>query len=291
MVRSSSKSTGVVLVTGGTGKTGGALAGLLRRQEVAVRVGSRHPAAGGSDAIRFDWDDPTTHAPALRGIDRVYLVPPPSAVDPVPVVRPFLAEAERSGVRRVVLLGSAVEFPDAPGRLELEDEVRRRPGWVVLRPSGFMQNFLRPHPTALGIRDRGEIRTSAGSGRDGWIDVRDVAASAAAVLGDPPREVDGDQVLTGPEALSYADAAGVIAAATGRPVRVIDADVAEMAAHFRELGVPASFADTLAGAEIGVAEGHADQVTTVVQDLTGRPPRSFADFVGEHVGEWAVPTD
>jgi uncharacterized protein YbjT (DUF2867 family) len=278
-----------VLVTGGTGKTGGALAELLRRRDVVVRVGSRHPAPGRPDAVRFDWDDATTYAPALHGTDRVYLVPPPSAIDPLPVVGPFLAEAERAGVRRVVLLGSAVEFPDAPGRLELEDEVRRRPGGIVLRPSGFMQNFLRPHPTALGIRDRGEIRTSAGSGRLGWIDVRDVAAAAAAVLGDPAREVDGDQVLTGPEALSYADAAEVIAAGTGRPVRVVDVAVDEVAAHFRELGVPASFADMLAGAEIGVGKGDADRVTTAVADLTGRPPRSFADFVREHVDEWAAP--
>src|SRR3954447_17464000 len=159
-----------VLVTGGTGKTGGALVEVLRKRDVAVRVGSRNPAPGESDAVRFDWHDDTTHAAVLDGMDRVYLVPPPWAVDPVPLVGPFLAEAERSGVRRVVLLGSAIEFPDAPGRIELEDHVRQRSGWVVLQPSGFMQNFLRPHPTARGIRAHGEIWTSARSGRVGWID-------------------------------------------------------------------------------------------------------------------------
>ncbi|WP_198961539.1 hypothetical protein [Pseudonocardia sp. MH-G8] len=76
--------------------------------------------------------------------------------DPISLVGPFLAEAERSGVRRVVLLGSAIAFPNAPGRIELEDRVRRQPGWVALRPSGFMENFLRPHPTAQGIRERGD---------------------------------------------------------------------------------------------------------------------------------------
>ena len=155
-----------VLVTGGTGKTGGALVEVLRERDVAVRVGSRNPAPGESDAILFDWHDDTTHAAALHGMDRVYLVPPPSAVDPMPVVAPFLAEAERSGVRRVVLLGSAIEFPAVPGRLDLEEHVRQRSGWVVLQPSGFMQNFLRPHPTARGVRDT--ARSGPRRGRGAW---------------------------------------------------------------------------------------------------------------------------
>ena len=71
-----------VLVIGATGKTGSALLDLLRARAEPVRPASRTPAA--ADAIRFDWDDIATHGPALDGVDRVYLVPPPSAVDPVP---------------------------------------------------------------------------------------------------------------------------------------------------------------------------------------------------------------
>lgn len=277
-----------VLVTGGTGKTGGALVQLLRRREVTVRVGSRNPPATQPDAVRLDWYDDTTYRAALHGMDQVFLVPPPAAIDPVPLVGPFLTEAERSGVRRVVLLGSAIEFPDAPGRLELEDRVRQTGGWVLLRASGFMQNFLRPYPVARHIHERGEIRTSARSGRVGWIDTRDVAASAGAVLAGPGQDRDDDYVLTGPQALSYSEAAGIIAAECGRPVAVIDADVDEVAAGLRDAGVPPSFADRLARAETGVRAGHAAQVTTSVSELTGRPPRTFSDFVREHADEWAA---
>jgi len=87
-----------VLVIGATGKTGSALLDLLRARAEPVRPASRTPK--GEDAVRFDWDDTTTHGPALDGVDRVYLVPPPSAVDPVAVVEPFLVEARRRGIRR-----------------------------------------------------------------------------------------------------------------------------------------------------------------------------------------------
>ncbi|MBA6436071.1 NAD(P)H-binding protein [Streptomyces sp. GMR22] len=277
-----------VLVTGGTGKTGSALVELLRGNGVPVRVASRTPPAGDPDAIRFDWDAPATHTAALRGMDRVFLVPPVESVDPMPPVGPFLAEARRLGVRRVVLLGSAIVLPNAPGALELAARVRARPGWVVLRASGFMQNFLSPHPVGERIRRHGEIRTAAGDGRVGWIDARDIAAAASALLADPDIEPGDrrDYLLTGPKGLSYQDAAAIINARTGRSVRVVTIGADEQAAHYRAAGMSAEFAAALAAVESGIRAGREDQVSTAVLDLTGRPPRTFAAFVQEHAGEW-----
>ncbi|WP_242893053.1 NAD(P)H-binding protein [Actinomadura litoris] len=277
-----------VLVTGGTGKTGRPLVDVLRRVGVPIRVASRHPSAHDPDAVRFDWDDPATHADALRGMDRIYLVPPVNSVDPMPRVGPFLDEAERLGVRRVVLLGSAIVLPDAPGPLELAERVRSRPGWAVLRPSGFMQNFVGAHPVAERIRRDGEIHTAAGDGRLGWIDARDIAAAASALLTGPldpggPR----DHLLTGPAALSYRDAAAIITARTGRPIRVRHIGVDELAGNYQAAGIPKVFATALAGVDAGIKAGREDLVSTAVLDLTGRPPRSFADFVQDHAGEWA----
>lgn len=279
-----------VLVTGGTGTTGSAVVELLRGSGVPVRVASRTPSPADPDAVPFDWFDRATHPAALRGTDRVYLVPPPLTLDPMPLVGPFLAEAERLGVRRVVLLGSAIELPNAPGAMELAERVRARPGWVVLRPSGFMQNFLAPHPLGERLRRHGEIRTAAGSGRLGWIDARDIAASASALLTDPDPRPDGgrDHLLTGPKALSYPDAAAIVAAQTGRPIRVEHTGVADVALGYRAGGIPAPFADALAAVDAGIAVGREDRVSTAVLDLTGRPPRTFAEFVRDHAAEWAT---
>ena len=275
-----------VLVTGATGKTGTALVETLRAHSVPVRAGSRRASAQDPDAIRFDWDDPATHSAALRGIDRVHLVPPPSALDPLPVVEPFLAEARRAGVRRLVLLGSGIVFPGAPGRLELAARVSQQPGWVVLRVSGFMQNFLRPHPLGEGIRLRGEIRTCAGDGRVGWIDVPDIAEAAAALLSAPDLDAADDYQLTGPKALSYPEAAAIITAESGRPVRVHHLSVDDMAAGYRAAGLPSSFAASLAADGLGTKAGDDAQITTSVLDLTGHPPRTFNEFVRRNMSEW-----
>ncbi|MDH6624250.1 uncharacterized protein YbjT (DUF2867 family) [Streptomyces sp. LBL] len=207
----------------------------------------------------------------------------------MPLVGPFLAEAQRSGVRRVVLLGSAIVLPNAPGALELAEWVRARPGWVVLRASGFMQNFLRPHPLGERIREHGEIRTAAGAGRLGWIDARDIAAAASALLTDPAVDAGGqrDYLLTGPKALSYGDAAAIITDRTGRPIRMLHIGADELAGTYRAAGMPGGFAAALAAVEDGIKAGREDLVSTAVLDLTGRPPRPFAEFVQDHATEWA----
>lgn len=275
-----------VLVTGGTGKTGKTLVRELRAAGVRARAASRNPAAADPDAIRFDWSDPTTFGPALDGMDRVFLLPPVESVDPLPLVEPFLRQARRAGVRRLVMLGSAIVLPNAPSAVEMAARVRARPGGVVLRASGFMQNFLRPHPLAEHIHRHGVIRTAAGDGEVGWVDARDIAASAAALLADPGVDARSDYLVTGPHGMSYPQAARIITARTGRQVRVERMTEQEQSAAYRASGMPAEFAAALAAVERGIKEGREDQVSTAVLELTGRPPRAFADFVSEHADEW-----
>ncbi|GAB3457986.1 NAD(P)H-binding protein [Streptomonospora sediminis] len=237
-------------------------------------MAARTPGPGG---VPFDWADPATHARALAGAAAVYLVPPPLTLDPLAMVGPFLAEARAAGVRRVVLLGSLAVLGDGSGAAGLDAAVRSFPEWALLRPAGFMQNFTGVHPVAAGIRARGEIRSATGSGRLGWIDAADVAAVAAEVL-LAPEAVAGEYELTGPESLGYAQVAAIIAAATGRPVRHVPAPVAELVRRNLDAGMPESFAAALVGVDTAIAAGREDRVTDTVQRLTGRPPRSFADF-------------
>ncbi len=275
----------VVLVIGASGTTGRVVADLLRQRGERVRAASRAPSAG--DGVRFEWEDLRTHGAALAGVDRVYLVPPPSAVDPLPLVEPFLAEARRRDVARLVMLGSGLEFPLAPGRLELAARVRAQYGWTVLNPTGFMQNFLRPHPLGTAVRDRAEIATASGSGRMAWIDARDVAETAVTALIERADPMLADELqLTGPRTLGYGDVAAMIAAETGRSVAITDLTPDALAERYQAAGLPKRFAASLAAIEDDVRLGRYDFVTSAVLDLTGRPPRTFENFVSEHAGEW-----
>jgi uncharacterized protein YbjT (DUF2867 family) len=149
-----------------------------------------------------------------------------------------------------------------------------------------MQNFLRPHPLAEHIHRLGEIRTAAGDGKLGWVDARDIAASAAVLLADLDMDARSDYLITGPHGMSYPQAAQIITAQTGRQVRVERITEEEQAAAYRASGMPAQFADALAAVERAIKTGREDQVSTAVLDLTGHPPRTFTEFVSDHADEW-----
>ncbi|MYX94289.1 NmrA family NAD(P)-binding protein, partial [Streptomyces sp. SID486] len=235
----------------------------------------RHATAvPGAEPVAFDWHAPDTHAAALDGVDRVYLVPPPGDPDPAAVMLPFLDRARRAGVRRAVLLSSSAVPAGGPATGAVH---RALPGlieeWAVLRPSWFMQNFTGAHAHADSVRREGVLRTATGNGRVGFVDAEDIASVAARALTDE-HAPDTDLVLTGPEALSYDEVAALLTEVTGRTV-VHHRLSCERLRDLLAAQLPPEFAAMLAGMDRDIAAGAEDRVTDTVRAVTGRPPRSL----------------
>jgi uncharacterized protein YbjT (DUF2867 family) len=278
--------SGPVLVTGATGTTGRQLTGLLRARGARVREASRHPRPGTDPgaAVLFDWGDPATYPAALDGVSGLYLLRPPRAADAAPLVERFLAAARTAGVRRIVLLHSVVA--GRAGMPEIRQAVEETaPEYAILQPSWFMQNFTGTHPTAVALRERGEIATATGEGRVGFIDARDIAAVAATALlaPDPPNT---RYVLTGPETLSYSQVAAILSGITGRTIRHTALTAGQLTARWAAAGLPENLAAAAADLDIAISRGDYDYTAPDVQDLTGQPPRSFRDFASEHRDSW-----
>jgi uncharacterized protein YbjT (DUF2867 family) len=267
--------TGTTLVTGATGTTGSRVTAQLTAAGHRVRAASRRGTpVPQAEPVRFDWYDPATHADALAGVDRVYLVPPVGDPDPASVMLPFLRRARAAGVGRAVLLSSSAipEGGPAVGAVHraLPDLFN---AWAVLRPSWFMQNFTGTHLHAVGIRDTGTLHTAAGKGRVGFVDAEDIAAVAVRALTDV-RSPDSDLVLTGPQALSHDDIAAIVTEVTGRPVVHRHLTHEQQCERLAPL-VGREFAELLAGMDRAIAEGAEDRTTDVVRRVTGRPPHDF----------------
>ncbi|MDA4107180.1 NmrA family NAD(P)-binding protein [Mycolicibacterium holsaticum] len=275
-----------VLVVGATGTTGAAVIDELRRfPDLSVRTATR-AAAAPTDLEHhvFDWFDDDTWRPTLDGADRLFLLAPIGHPDPVTVVGPFAELAMASGVRRVVMLSSSAVACGDAGLGAVDALVRSTfPEWEILRPSWFMQNFVGNHPLAESIRATGEFITATGDGKLAFIDAGDIGRCAAALLAAPGSTID-EHVLTGPQALSYDEAAAVMSNVTGRrvthravaPERYIDRLVGA--------GYDAEFAAGLVALDGLVRDGAQSRVTDAVERLTGNAPRSFEDFLRSRRG-------
>ncbi|MFD0481405.1 NAD(P)H-binding protein [Kineococcus sp. GCM10028916] len=268
-----------VLVTGGTGTTGSRVARGITAAGAVSRIASRSAAAPGQ--VRFDWADPATHGPALSGVEAAYLIAPVGVADPAPLVQPFLETAAAAGVARLVLLSSsAVQESDQPGLGDLHRRVRASGlEWAVLRPSWFMQNFTGQHAASVAA---GEVVSATGSGRVGLIDAADIAAVAVrALLDETPHNTD--LVLTGPQALDYAEIAEALTRALGHHVAHRAVTPAALSHHLTSLGVPPQWSDVLAALDDDISRGGQDFTTSTVADVIGRPPHSFADYLTDHL--------
>ena len=207
------------LVLAGTGKTGSRVAAKLTRLGLGVRTAARNGAE-----VRLDWDDPTTHSPALADVDRVYLVAPVMRTDFADQVSSFLDLAEAAGVRHVTYLsafGIDKAAPQVAHRaVELDLIGRGAITHSILRPAWFMQNFSEMFLKPVG----GVIAVPTGDGAEAFVDAEDIAAVAAATLASPDAHASAEYAPTGPEALTVNAAADIIAGVTGQPARHNDID-------------------------------------------------------------------
>lgn len=263
-------SDALILVLGATGKTGRRLVARLRDQGRNVRAASR------SGETRFDWNDRATWAPALEGVTALYLVGPP---EPEPIAD-FVAQAAAAGVRRfVVLSGRGVEvFGDSfePSMAEAERVVREAGvDWTVIRPNNFSQNFDEDI-FAAPLRE-GRLALPVGDVPEPFIDVEDIADVAAALLTEDGH-TGRTYVLSGPRALSFAEAVAELAEAWGRPMRFEDVSADAYVAELAGQSVPEELARPLANVLVWLREGHNATPTPDVRNILGREPRDFTAY-------------
>jgi len=158
--------------------------------------------------------------------------------------------------------------------------------YTILRPTGFMQNFV--NYDAARIVATGAIRAPLGDARVSWIDVRDIAAVAAAVLCEEEHE-GRIYDLSGPEALSHYEIATKLSSAVGREIRYAPLSDAEAFREMLARGLPASAARSMLSLYQAYREAGTGPVTGWVEILTGRSPRSFDAFAQEHADRFRSP--
>lgn len=260
------------LVLGGTGKTGGRLVRRLTQMQMPVRVGSR------SAGVPFDWEQPTTWGPALDGARAVYIAYQPDVAVPgaAETIGELTALAAGRRVRQLVLLSGRGE-PEAETCEKVFASTCASAGvtWTVLRCNWFSQNFSEGY--LLGPVLEGEVALPVGDVGEPFLDADDVADVAAAVLtGDE----HASQVyeLSGPRALSFAEAVEEIAAATDRDIRFARVTPEGYAAAMTADGTPADVVELVTYLFATVLDGRNTRPVGGVQQVLGRPPREFATY-------------
>lgn len=280
-----------IAVLGATGRVGGSVLRQLSAAGQPVRALVRDPGrlAAECETAVVDLRRPETIGPALDGCERAFLAMA-DAPDQTDLELAFVRAAKDAGVRRLVKLSAQSAGLDPPvsvGRWHrpVEEAIEgSRIDYTILRPTFFMQTFLQ---FASDIAAKGKFVAPCKRGKVAFVDVDDVAAVAASVL------ASGDHAgailtLTGPEAITFAEAGDRIGAATGRSVKHVapPRPVARLVMPFVS-GMPrwlvAQVIDLLAALDRGAQS----TVTPDIETVLGRPASSFADFAERHKADFS----
>ncbi|MDA0173281.1 NmrA family NAD(P)-binding protein [Solirubrobacter taibaiensis] len=260
------------LITGATGKTGTRIVERLTAAGLAVRPASR--------ATGFDWDDHSTWAPALAGVDAAYIAYYPDLAIPgaAETVGDFAVAAAAAGVRRIVLLSGRGE----PEALRAERAVAAAGvPLTIVRCSWFAQNFSESFMLD-GVLS-GEVALPADDTPEPFVDAEDIADVAFAALTQDGHAGESYE-LTGPRALRMDEAVAEIASATGKPLtftRITPAAYSEAAPPELAEFVVFLFTELLDGRNAEPQDG--------VRRALGRAPRDFGEFArrAAAAGAWA----
>jgi uncharacterized protein YbjT (DUF2867 family) len=278
----------MILVIGATGNVGSEIVRQLVDAGEKVRAFVRDEATAarrlpaGVELAPGDLGRPETVNAALRGIDRLYLLPPM-----VPMLQQLEASAieaaKRAGVRHVVKQ-SNIGAPEESTTLQRWHRAGEKllessaVAWTFVRPTGFMSNAF---GWAGSIKQQQAVYWPGGSGQLSVVDPRDIAAVAVRALLDSGHEGKAYDV-TGPAALSTGEQVSILAEAIGKPLRYIDVPEEAARQSMRGLGMPEPIVEALLEFMRLVRTGDAAHVSDDVKQVTGRPARTFADWAREN---------
>jgi uncharacterized protein YbjT (DUF2867 family) len=268
-----------VLITGATGVLGRALVDVATPAGVRVLQGVRDPAKANTavEAVRLDYADPSTIVPALADVAAMVLMAPPLDETAPAQLAPVIAAARTAGLKHLVFISAygVNHNEQAPLRVVEHMVINSGVPFTIVRMNFLMENFSEGF-LAGGIRGQNAIHLAAGDGKTSFVSARDVASAVVSILQRPPAGKEFD--LTGPAAISHAEAAKIISDAAGRAITYHELTESQMFDGARAHGMPEPVIAYMGALYAVVRAGFAAPVTTDFESITGRPPMTFQAF-------------
>ena len=283
-----------ILVTGASGNIGSEvvkqLLGVAPAVSIKAAVHSRQNVKKVKDddrieAIPIDYNERDTLREALKDVDKLFLLTPdvPNAPD---LASNAVIEAKKAGIGHIVkqsVMGADLEADVGTMRLHRQvEDIIEQSGipFTFLRPNEFMQNFINFHSPS--IKGNNAFYIPLEDAKVSLVDVRDIAAIAVKSLIDEDKHKNKTYLITGPEALSYHQVAEVLSNATGRKISYVNISEEEAKAAMKEIGMSDWLINTVSELSDYFRKGKASEISSAVEEVTGRKPISFSQFANDY---------
>jgi uncharacterized protein YbjT (DUF2867 family) len=285
-----------ILVTGSTGTLGGEVVKQLSSSTPAVNIKAGVHSAQNVNKVKdgdkvevvlIDYNKPETLKEALSQVDKLFLLTPdvPNAHE---LASNLVIEAKKAGIRHIVkqsVMGADLEADVGTFRLHRQAEKiieQSEIPFTFLRPNEFMQNFVNFH--SHFIKNNNAFYLPLEDAKVSLVDVRDIAAVAVKSLTEDRSDKHNNNtyLITGPEALSYYQAAEILSSATDKKISYVNISEEEARGAMKEMGMSDWLINTISELHDYFRKGNASQVSSAVEEVTGKKPISFSQFAKDY---------
>jgi uncharacterized protein YbjT (DUF2867 family) len=285
-----------ILVMGATGTLGGEVVKQLSSSTPAVNIKAGVHSAQNVNKVKdgdkvevvlIDYNKPETLKEALSQVDKLFLLTPdvPNAHE---LASNLVIEAKKAGIRHIVkqsVMGADLEADVGTFRLHRQaEEIIEQSGipFTFLRPNEFMQNFINFH--SHFIKNNNAFYLPLEDAKVSLVDVRDIAAVAVKSLTEDTSDKHNNKtyLITGPEALSYYQAAEILSSATDKKISYVNISEEEARGAMKEMGMSDWLINTISELHDYFRKGNASQVSSAVEEVTGKKPISFSQFAKDY---------
>ncbi|MFW6378025.1 MAG: SDR family oxidoreductase [Bacillota bacterium] len=278
-----------ILITGASGTVGQhVVRELMKKDEKIVAAGTDPEKllkifGDGIVAVRFDFTDKSTFSPALKDVNRVFLMRPPHLGKPDDLY-PFIDAMAGNNIKLVSFLSlMGVEKNPFPPHHKIEKYIEEAGiPFAHIRPGFFMQNLSGIH--SVEIRENDEILVPAGKSKTSFIDAADIGLAIATVLNNPEKYQNTKHTITGPEALDYYEIADILSEVTGRKIEYNKPGFLRYRSHYiKERGFDKKYVNITMALYLMTRLGTAKKITDDFKKITGKAPRSFREFARDNL--------
>ena len=284
---------GNVMVTGALGNVGGYVAKYLIKngQDVIVadiNVEALQRKYGDKvKSVFFDFTDLKTFLPALQDVDRVFIMRPPHLGKPEDL-KPFVETLKsKGGIKLVCFLSLiGVENNPIPPHHKIEKYIERAGlPFCHIRPSFFMQNISGIH--AFEIKHFNRIVVPVKGALTSFIDAEDIGEITAKVLSEPDKHQNRGYAITGPEAIDYYAASNILSEELGRKITYANPNPSLAKKYWIEVrGLDKEYSKVMGMLYMMTRLGTAKKTTTTFEDIMGKKPQTFRQFVKKNLSAW-----
>lgn len=282
-----------ILITGASGNVGRYVAQYAHKNGQEITVAGTHTETlaemfdSTAKVAYFDFTDPSTFKTALENVNRVFIMRPPHLGKPEDL-KPFVdALKEQSGIRLVSFLSLlGVEKNPVPPHHKIEKYIEQAGlPYCHIRPSFFMQNISGVH--AFEIKHFNRIVVPVKNALTSFVDAEDIGEVTAKVLSEPELHQNRGYSITGSAAIDYWQVARILSEELGREIIYTNPKPAFAKKYWMNVrGMEKEYCTVMGMLYMMTRFGAAKKVTSAFEQVMGKKPQTFQQFVKKNATCW-----